>query len=130
MGDARRLAERSDDLVSGHYYIDRDGEVEEWVPIDRVAHHVEGHNSGSIGIELVNRGRYPNHFSAHSQVPDDPFPAQQLAALESLLTVLQEKCPRPLVLVRHSDLDSRTVPADDEPSILVHKKIDPGPKFP
>ena len=42
---------------SGHFYIDRDGSIEEWVPVNRVAHHVRGFNSKSIGIELVNNGR-------------------------------------------------------------------------
>jgi N-acetylmuramoyl-L-alanine amidase len=47
---------------SGHYYIDRDGTTEVWVPSIRVAHHVRGYNHRSVGIELVNAGRYPNWF--------------------------------------------------------------------
>ncbi|MCK5307450.1 MAG: N-acetylmuramoyl-L-alanine amidase, partial [Zetaproteobacteria bacterium] len=47
---------------SGHFYIDRDGSVEQWVPLDRIAHHVRGHNPLSIGIELINNGRYPDWF--------------------------------------------------------------------
>ena len=43
---------------SGHFYIDRDGSVHAWVPVERVAHHVRGHNPRSVGIELVNRGRF------------------------------------------------------------------------
>src|SRR5690606_31320768 len=44
----------------GHYYIDRDGHTVRYVPEDRVAHHVRGYNARSIGIELVNRGRWPH----------------------------------------------------------------------
>lgn len=36
---------------SGHYYVDRDGAIECWVPPERTAHHVRGHNADSIGIE-------------------------------------------------------------------------------
>ena len=48
---------------SGHYYIDRDGGVVLYVRPERVANHVRGYNPRSIGIELVNTGRYP-HLSA------------------------------------------------------------------
>ncbi|MCI0442109.1 N-acetylmuramoyl-L-alanine amidase, partial [bacterium] len=30
--------------VSGHYYIDRDGSIFRYVPEDRIANHVIGHN--------------------------------------------------------------------------------------
>src|SRR5690606_1743660 len=43
---------------SGHWYIDRDGRIVEYVPPERVAHHVRGHNARSVGTELVNRGRW------------------------------------------------------------------------
>ncbi|HTM70110.1 MAG TPA: N-acetylmuramoyl-L-alanine amidase, partial [Luteimonas sp.] len=33
---------------SGHFYIDRDGTVQRWVPEDRIAHHVRGHNPHSV----------------------------------------------------------------------------------
>ena len=45
---------------SGHFYIERNGNVEQWVPLDRVAHHVRNYNERSIGIELVNTGRFPD----------------------------------------------------------------------
>ncbi|HWS77121.1 MAG TPA: N-acetylmuramoyl-L-alanine amidase, partial [Thermomonas sp.] len=44
---------------SGHYYIDRDGSIHEYVDPARIAHHTRGFNPRSIGIELVNSGRYP-----------------------------------------------------------------------
>jgi hypothetical protein len=59
---------------SGHFYIDRDGQVHVWVPLDRVAHHVRGHNAHSVGIELVNRGRYPDWLASGSQQMDEPYP--------------------------------------------------------
>ncbi|MGB5810493.1 MAG: N-acetylmuramoyl-L-alanine amidase, partial [Polyangiales bacterium] len=38
---------------SGHFYIDRDGTIEQWVGPLRIAHHVRGFNDRSLGIELV-----------------------------------------------------------------------------
>ncbi len=55
---------------SGHFYIDRDGRIEQWVPLDRVAHHVRGFNPHSIGIELVNNGRYPRLVPLRSSAHD------------------------------------------------------------
>ena len=56
LGTAREYGERihypsSRTGNAGHYYIDRDGRTEQWVPLDRVAHHVRGHNRNSVGIE-------------------------------------------------------------------------------
>ena len=45
---------------SGHYYIDRDGSVHLFVRPNRVANHTRGYNPRSIGIELVNTGRFPD----------------------------------------------------------------------
>ena len=40
---------------SGHFYIDRDGSVVQYVAPERVAHHVRGMNAHTLGIELVDR---------------------------------------------------------------------------
>jgi N-acetylmuramoyl-L-alanine amidase len=53
---------------SGHYYIERNGRVEQWVPRHRIAHHVRGFNERSLGIELDNIGRYPEWFDSRKQV--------------------------------------------------------------
>jgi N-acetylmuramoyl-L-alanine amidase len=87
---------------SGHYYIDRDGSVYRYVPGTRVAHHVRGYNPPSIGIELVNRGRYPDWFDSRRQTMTEPYAEAQIASL----------------------------PASDDPSKEVPRKLDPGPLFP
>src|SRR6056297_175013 len=66
---------------SGHFYIDRDGTIEQWVPLDRVAHHVRGHNAGSIGIELVHSGRWPDWYHSGSQHWTELYPERQIDAL-------------------------------------------------
>ena len=115
---------------SGHFYIDRDGQVHVWVPLDRVAHHVRGHNARSVGIELVNRGRYPDWLASTSQRMDQPYTAEQIAALRARLVDLQARLPNLREIAGHEDLDTEQVPASDDPSRRVFRKRDPGPLFP
>lgn len=115
---------------SGHFYIDRDGQVHVWVPVERVAHHVRGHNARSIGIELVNRGRYPDWLASGSQRMDQAYTAEQIAALRALLRELTIRLPNLREIAGHEDLDTEQVPASDDASRLVFRKRDPGPLFP
>lgn len=115
---------------SGHYYIDRDGSIYRYVPGTRVANHVRGHNAESIGIELVNRGRYPDWFDARRQRMTEPYTAAQIAALRALLAQLQDAYPNLHAIAGHEDLDTSTVAASDDPSRQVARKLDPGPLFP
>jgi len=113
----------------GHYTIDRDGSIEQWVPDDRIAHHVRGYNARSIGIELVNLGRYPDWLSSR-QVMNEPYPQAQLTALLALLAALARKLPGLRWIAGHEDLDQEEVPASDRPGQTVRRKRDPGPLFP
>ena len=74
---------------SGHYYVDRDGAIYRYVPGTRVANHVRGHNANSIGIELVNLGRYPHWWDSRHQQMTESYPAPQIAALRALLAHLR-----------------------------------------
>ena len=115
---------------SGHYYIDRDGAIQRWVPEDRVAHHVRGHNPHSIGIELVNTGRWPRWLDAAHQAMDEPYPDAQVDALVALLGHLRATLPALRDIAGHEDLDRERVPASDDPARTVARKRDPGPLFP
>ena len=115
---------------SGHYYIDRDGHLEQWVDLNRVAHHVQGHNQNSIGIELVNTGRYPHWYHSDHQNVTEPYPHAQIRALVKLINKLTNELPQLKHIVGHSDLDQRQIPAENNPHALVARKIDPGPLFP
>lgn len=115
---------------SGHYYIDRDGRIERYVPDERVAHHVRGHNERAIGIELVNRGRYPDWLSVAAQRRQELYPAAQVDALLALLEWLRQRHPGLRYLSGHEALDREQVPASDDPSRQVPRKRDPGPGFP
>jgi len=115
---------------SGHYYIERSGRVEEWVPPERVAHHVRGYNARSIGIELVNRGRYPHWLDSRHQQMTEPYPEEQLDSLRRLLLELMQDLPSLRWISSHATLDCGQVAASDNPELQVRRKQDPGPLFP
>ena len=115
---------------SGHYYIDRDGQVHRFVPIERIAHHVRGYNAHSIGIELVNLGRWPDWLNSRHQVMTQPYPAVQIDVLIRLLQQLVTDLPTLQWISGHEDLDREQVPASDDPATMVARKRDPGPCFP
>lgn len=115
---------------SGHYYIDRNGVVELWVPENRIAHHVRDFNHRSLGIELINAGRYPDWFHSANQVMRESYPDIQIDALLTLLTGLAERLPALRYIAGHEDLDTGTVPASDNPDLTVQRKRDPGERFP
>lgn len=127
---ARRLADEATEHIAGHIYIDRDGTVEQWVDLDRISRHTYGYNEKSIGIELVNRGRYPDHFRSDNQQMTEPFPEDQVFALQECLSYLVRELPNLNTIARHSELDKRLRPASDNPSIQVRRRLDPGPMFP
>jgi len=115
---------------SGHWYLDRDGHIVEYVPPGRIAHHVRGHNPHSVGIEPVNRGRWPHWLDSRHQQPDETYPPVQIAALRALLAHLHATLPALRQIAGHEDLDTEEVPASDDPSVRVRRKRDPGPLFP
>lgn len=115
---------------SGHIYIDRDGEVSVFVPLDRIAHHTRGYNPRSVGIELVNTGRWPDWLHSEQQTMSEPYPAPQIDALIDVLDHLQRHLPSLQQIAGHEDLDTTQVPASDRPERQVYRKRDPGPLFP
>lgn len=115
---------------SGHYYIDRDGGIVEYVPPERIAHHTRGYNPRSIGIELVNTGRWPHWLDARHQAMDEAYTEAQVEALTALLDDLRARIPALARIAGHEDLDLDEVEASDDPALKVRRKRDPGPKFP
>jgi len=115
---------------SGHFYIDRDGRIEQWVDTQRVAHHVKAFNERSIGIELVNLGRYPDWLHTDHQQMKEPYTATQI---KSLINLLERLCASHTGLcwyAGHEELDPERVPASNDPARRVLRKVDPGPLFP
>lgn len=127
---ARVLYPASGTGNSGHYYIDRDGGIVEYVPPERIAHHTRGYNPRSIGIELVNTGRWPHWLDARHQAMDEAYTEAQVEALTALLDDLRARIPALARIAGHEDLDLDEVEATDDPALTVRRKRDPGPKFP
>ena len=115
---------------SGHYYVDRDGRIEQWVPPGRIAHHVRGFNQRSLGIELVNLGRYPNWLNSNTQIMTEPYAEEQITSLIRLLKFLCTANQGLRWITGHEHLDLEKVPATDDPGLKVRRKRDPGPLFP
>jgi N-acetylmuramoyl-L-alanine amidase len=115
---------------SGHYYIDRDGAVHMFVAPQRIAHHTRGYNERSVGIELVNTGRFPGWLDSRSQTMREPYTEAQVQALVALLATLKAELPALAHIAGHEDLDTTRVPSTDDPAVTVHRKRDPGPLFP
>lgn len=125
-----RIVHASGTGNSGHYYIDRDGSAIRYVPEERVAHHVRGRNDHSIGIELVNTGRFPDWYDSRQQAMTEPYPDVQIDALIALLAHLRATLPNLARIAGHEDLDTEIVAASDNPALRVPRKLDPGPLFP
>ena len=115
---------------SGHFYVDRDGAIEQWVPLNRVAHHVRGFNPQSVGIELVNLGRYPNWFHSGHQQMTEAYPEPQIMALAGLMNYLADLLPGLAAISGHEDLDTALLSSEDQPGTMINRKLDPGPLFP
>ena len=115
---------------SGHYYIDRDGGIVEYVDPRRVAHHTRGWNPRSIGIELVNTGRWPHWLDSRHQAMDEPYTEAQIDSLVALLDDLGARFPSLAQVAGHEDLDLDEVEASDDLAVKVRRKRDPGPLFP
>lgn len=115
---------------SGHFYIERSGAIQEWVPVGRVAHHVRGYNERSVGVELVNLGRYPNWFASDHQAMTEPYPDAQIESLVGLTHHLKKLLPSLRWIAGHESLDSSQVAATDDVDCMVRRKRDPGPLFP
>ncbi|WP_202845609.1 N-acetylmuramoyl-L-alanine amidase [Luteimonas saliphila] len=135
LATARRYGERilhpgSATGNSGHWYVDRDASIVEYVPADRIAHHVRGCNARSVGVELVNTGRYPHWLDTRHQAMDEPYPDAQVESLLALLARLRATLPALRFIAGHEDLDTDRVPASDDPAVRVPRKRDPGPLFP
>ena len=114
---------------SGHYYVDRDGGIAEYVPPECIAHHTRGWNPRSIGIELVNTGRYPHWLDSRQQAMEEAYTDAQIESLVALLLDLQARIPSLVQIAGHEDLDLDEVESSDDPTVKVRRKRDPGPMF-
>jgi N-acetyl-anhydromuramyl-L-alanine amidase AmpD len=132
--------ENPNSKCSAHYVIGRDGTILQMVRESDTAWHVRGHNSNSIGIELVNWGNldlidgiyrcWPDRWRRIYEVAnfgqpkriDDwwwaPYPQVQIDACVKLVQEIRTRYGIPKnQIMAHSFLDPE-------------RKLDPGPLFP
>lgn len=81
--------------IGYHYVIKRDGTVEIGRPIDQIGAHVQGHNTGSVGICLV--GGYDADGLTKGGA-ESLYTAEQLSALNKLLADLLAWWPKARVM--------------------------------
>jgi len=115
---------------SGHFYIDRDGSTEQWLAVERIAHHVRGFNPGSIGIELVNSGRYPSWLDSRHQAMAEPYPTRQIEALLKLLGILRSTLPALRWIAGHEELDTKWFRPQTPQARSSEEKLTPAHSFP
>ena len=84
--------------IGYHYLIDRDGKVAAGRPVEQVGAHVQGRNTGTIGVAL-----FGGHGGATTDRFSDHFTEAQDVALRRLLTDLAERFPTITKISGHNE---------------------------
>ena len=92
--------------VGYHYFIKRDGVVEQGRPITQVGAHAKGHNSRSVGICYAG-GLDANHD------PEDHRTPEQIDSMQRLITELMEAIPTIEEVSGHNEYSSKACPCFD-----------------
>lgn len=92
--------------VGYHYFIKRDGVVEQGRPITQVGAHTKGHNSRSVGICYAG-GLDANHD------PEDNRTPEQVDSMQRLITELMEAIPTIEEVSGHNEYSSKACPCFD-----------------
>jgi N-acetyl-anhydromuramyl-L-alanine amidase AmpD len=96
--------------IGYHFLIDRDGTVATGRAIEKVGAHVQGHNTGTIGISLLG-----GHGGAATDQFLDNFTAAQESALIALIAKLQGQYGK-LAISGHNQYAAKACPCFDAPS--------------
>ncbi len=97
--------------IGYHYLIDRDGTVAKGRPLEKIGAHVQGRNTGTIGISL---------FGGHGSAATDKFsqhftPAQEDALLK-LIADLRGQYPSITQISGHNQWAAKACPGFNAPS--------------
>lgn len=93
--------------IGYHYLIDRDGKVVAGRPLEQVGAHVQGRNTGTIGIAL-----FGGHGSAATDRFDQHYTPAQDAALRRLIADLTA-AHGPLIVSGHNQYAAKACPGFD-----------------
>lgn len=91
--------------IGYHFFVDRDGTVADGRPLERIGAHVQGHNTGTIGICLAG-----GHGSAKSDQFSANFTQEQDKALRKLVTDLRKQYPSIKIVSGHNQYASKACP--------------------
>ena len=103
--------------IGYHFFIKRDGTLEEGRPIDDVGAHAKGYNSKSIGLAMAG-GVTENDID----IPEDNFTKEQYETLDRLLEDLVEKYPSAHI-IGHNQISVKACPSFDVQSYLKGKSF-------
>jgi N-acetyl-anhydromuramyl-L-alanine amidase AmpD len=126
---AREWADELARELKAHYVVGERGEIEPALDRLRIANHA-GYS------RIANAARNPNEFSVAIELVNDgdgndPYEDAQVDALVCLVTELRREFGVPLDhIVRHSDIDARSVSCPELTPPIVKVKQDPGARFP
>lgn len=127
---AEKIRYESGTGAAGHYYIDRQGNIEQYVPDDRRSNHASGWNSKTLSIELINTGRWPNATHSDFQHWPQEYPTLQIDAMVDLIKLFKSRYPTIKYVQGHGDVDQRLIPSFNDVNAEVHRRLDPGSTFP
>ncbi len=91
--------------IGYHYLIDRDGTVATGRPLDQVGAHVQGHNTGTIGIAL-----FGGHGSNERDKFRQHFTPEQDKALRKLIADLRGRFPAIMRVTGHNQYAAKACP--------------------
>lgn len=97
--------------IGYHYVIDRNGVVATGRPLDQVGAHVQGRNTGTIGICLIG-----GHGSSENDRFEDNFTAAQDAALRKLIADLRGRFPSIKTVSGHNQYAAKACPGFNVPA--------------
>lgn len=78
-----------------HYMIDKNGDVHEFVPPNKMAYHAYKNNLGTVGISFIGGGKF------------GPANAEQLKACMQLCKIIKEDYPSVTEITGHKHVDPR-----------------------
>lgn len=102
--------------IGYHYIINRNGHVMAGRPLDTVGAHVQGHNTGTIGICLIG-----GHGGNEGDKFDDHFTAEQRAAVLKLNADLKVRFPAIMRVSGHNMYAPKACPCFSVPAFLAEK---------
>lgn len=99
--------------IGYHYVILRDGTVMAGRPLSEVGAHVQGHNTGTIGISLLG-----GHGGSAKDKFEDHFTTQQRAALLKLIDGLETQYPTIKKVSGHNQYAAKACPCFNVPAFM------------